>query len=67
MGSRGIALVGGLGGTKPPAQNDFKLSRALYLSPPETCLHIFKLQFNRKTAFKYKQFKVVVIIDLGQR
>ena len=24
------------------------------VSSPETYLHIFKLQFNRKTAFKYK-------------
>ena len=54
-GVQGQCPSGGSWGAKPhppQAKNDFKVSRA-HFSSPETYLHIFKLQFNRKTAFKY--------------
>ena len=31
----------GVGGGLPPAENNFKISRAFYLSSPETYLHMF--------------------------
>ena len=57
MGSTGNAMVGGVlgvGGQSLLAKNNCKVSRTLFLSSPETYLHIFKLKFNKKTALKYQ-------------
>ena len=53
---RGSALVEFLGReVKPPSQKVIlRFQEPLCLTSTETFLHISKLQFNRKTAFKYK-------------